>query len=84
MRIFWPTAESREQFDRVTLEKELESMHKFGALGVSDNAIYVSSFFRDGIIGVHPNTNTATVFLKATDLVRVLQENGTDISFMEL
>ena len=47
MRIFWPTAESREQFDRVTLEKELESMHKFGALGVSDNAIYVSSFFRD-------------------------------------
>lgn len=30
----------------------------------------------DGLIGVHPNDNTATVFLKAKDLREILTEHG--------
>ena len=32
-----------------------------------------------GMIGVHPNDNTATIWLKTADLLRVLEEHGTEI-----
>lgn len=37
-----------------------------------------------GLIGVHPNDNTATVWLKAGDLVTLLQEHGTAVDIVEL
>ena len=33
----------------------------------------------DGRIGVHPNDNTATVFLQAADLIRLLEEHGAAV-----
>lgn len=37
-------------------------------------------FFADeGLIGCHPNDNTATVFLKAEDLVNLLQAHGNNV-----
>ena len=71
---------------KMILNLEKGEVTPFGALNDVEHrtVVRISSFFRDGIIGVHPNTNTATVFLKASDLVRVLEENGTDISFIEL
>ena len=33
----------------------------------------------DGLIGVHPNDNTATVFVKATDLKAILEEHGNSV-----
>ena len=32
-----------------------------------------------GMIGVHPNDNTATIWLKTADLLRVLEEHRTEI-----
>lgn len=37
-----------------------------------------------GLIGVHPNDNTATVWLKAEDLVAVLREHGNPVDLVEL
>ena len=37
-----------------------------------------------GLIGVHPNDNTATVWLQAEDLVALLQEHGTTVDIVEL
>ncbi len=37
-----------------------------------------------GIIGVHPNDNTATVWLQAGDLVALLREHGTTVDIVEL
>lgn len=37
-----------------------------------------------GLIGVHPNDNTATVWLKAEDLVALLREHGTTVDIVEL
>lgn len=39
-----------------------------------------AGFFQEpGIIGVHPNDNTATVWLKTQDLAALLQEYGTEV-----
>lgn len=37
-----------------------------------------------GLIGVHPNDNTATVWLKTKDLIRVIQEHGNQVYFAKL
>jgi len=36
------------------------------------------------IIGVHPNDNTATVWLKTEDLVSIIEENGNEVNIVEL
>ena len=36
------------------------------------------------IIGIHPNDNTATVWLKVEDLVEIIKENGNKVEFVEL
>lgn len=33
----------------------------------------------DGLIGVHPNDNTATVWLKTTDLIDIITEHGNEV-----
>ena len=35
-------------------------------------------------VGVHPNDNTATVFLKLTDLMELLQGFGSDVELIDL
>ena len=41
-------------------------------------------FWQDpGLIGVHPNDNTATVWLKVRDLLRLQEENGTQITLFD-
>ena len=42
-------------------------------------------FFKDrGLIGCHPNENTATVWMKAEDLIRLLEAHGTPVQLTEL
>lgn len=36
-----------------------------------------------GLIGVHPNENTSTVWLKTEDLLQLLRENGTQITLFD-
>ncbi len=38
----------------------------------------------DNIIGVHPNDNTATVWLKTTDLVNILKDNNITVNIIKL
>ncbi len=37
-----------------------------------------------GIIGVHPNENTATVWLKTVDLISIVMEHGNACDVIEL
>ena len=32
-----------------------------------------------GLVGVHPNDNTATVWLKTEDLIRIIREHGNEV-----
>ena len=36
------------------------------------------------IIGVHPNENTATVWLKVDDLINIIKEHGNQVSIIEI
>ena len=36
------------------------------------------------IIGVHPNDNTATLWLKVEDLIDIIEEHGNQVNVVEL
>lgn len=38
----------------------------------------------EGMIGIHPNENTATVWLKTEDLIKILKENGNEINIVKI
>jgi Ala-tRNA(Pro) deacylase len=38
----------------------------------------------DGRISVHPNDNTATVFLQAADLIRLLEDHGAAVDVVQI
>ena len=38
----------------------------------------------DGLIGVHPNDNAATVWMKAADLVEIIKEHGNKVTIIEI
>lgn len=59
-------------------------------LGLLNDAERSVKFFLDGgfgeddFIGVHPNENTATVWLKVGDLIRIVREHGNDVEVVNV
>ena len=45
---------------------------------------FLDKDFLGHIIGVHPNDNTATVWLRTEDLVHLLEEHGNSVTLVEL
>ena len=45
---------------------------------------FLDEAFKGGLVGVHPNDNTATVWLRTEDLTALLEEHGNAVSFAEL
>ena len=43
-----------------------------------------SFFTNEEIIGIHPNDNTATIWLKVNDLIDIIKEHGNEINIIEL
>ena len=41
-------------------------------------------FMGDHIIGVHPNDNTADVWLKVEDLINIIKEHGNEVFVVEI
>ena len=37
-----------------------------------------------GLIGVHPNDNTATVWMKTEDLIALVKEHGTEVELAKV
>ena len=46
--------------------------------------LYLDDAFGDGLIGIHPNDNTATVWLKSGDLVRIIEEHGNPVNVISI
>lgn len=57
-----------------------------GLLNDKENRVifYLDKSFENGLIGVHPNDNTATVWLKTTDLLALLRESGHQVLVVEI
>lgn len=45
---------------------------------------YLDVQFENNMIGVHPNDNTATVWLKTEDLITLLREHGNEVELAEI
>ena len=46
--------------------------------------LFLDNAFSNGLIGVHPNDNTATVWLKTEDLIELIRESGHEVEFVEV
>ena len=46
--------------------------------------LFLDSAFSGGLVGVHPNDNTATVWLQAEDLTRLVEEHGNTVFVAEI
>ena len=79
---------------RFASEEELSSLLGLipGAvtpLGVLNDAehrvkFFLDRAFADGLVGVHPNDNTATLWLRAEDLIRDVRDHGNEIEYIDL
>lgn len=58
----------------------------FGLLNDADCRVrlLLDGAFRDGSIAVHPNENTATVYLRTADLEELLRRRGGSVEYIEL
>ena len=58
----------------------------FGILNDEERKVKVifDESFRETLIGVHPNDNTATVWLDSSDLISIIEQHGNSIEFMEM
>lgn len=47
---------------------------------------YIDDYFtkNNSIIGVHPNDNTATIWLKTNDLIDIIKEHGNIVNIVEI
>lgn len=58
----------------------------FGLLNDEKNAVvlYLDSFYEGGRICIHPNENTASVYIATDDLVRLLRDHGSEVRVIEM
>ena len=60
----------------------------FGLLNDVEKKVvfYIDAAFMGdkGLIGIHPNDNTATVWLKAEDLIRIIENHGNEVHVVEI
>lgn len=45
---------------------------------------FLDRAFEDGLVGVHPNDNTATIWLDANALMSVIREHGNEARYVDL
>ena len=45
---------------------------------------YLDYSFQEGPVGIHPNDNTATIWLKTADLVRIIREHGNSVEMVNM
>ena len=57
----------------------------FGTLNDKEHKakVVISEYFRNGLMDAHPNDNTATIILKTSDVVGVMEEFGVPVEFIK-
>ena len=68
------------------LELYAGAVSPFGILNDQEHRVhvYVDSSFSGAMIGVHPNDNTATVYLQADDLVQLIRSHGNQAEYFPI
>lgn len=76
---------SEEELERIMCLKK-GSVTPLGILNDSESRVEVliDRAYEDGIIGVHPNDNRATVWLHTEDLIRLISRRGNRVSYIDI
>lgn len=45
---------------------------------------YLDNYFQDKLIGVHPNDNTATIWMSSSDLIKIIESHGNKVNIIDL
>ena len=94
----YPEADAKNLFVRDDKKKNFYLMDIMGLipgavtpLGILNDTEKKVHFYLDkhfleepGLVGVHPNDNTATVWLKTEDLIRIIEEHEHDVTLVSL
>ena len=72
-------ASENDLMDIMKLKKG--SVTPFGLLNDEERKVqfFIGEELKDGKLGIHPNENTATVWIKTDDLLQIIQEHGNII-----
>ena len=62
------------------------SVSPLGILNDAEHRVHccLDAEFAGNKIGIHPNDNTATVWIQADDLLKLIQANGNEAEFVEI
>lgn len=62
------------------------SVTPLGILNDKDKKVkvYIDNDFKCGKIGIHPNENTATVWLNSGDLIKLIEYHGNSVEWMKI
>lgn len=65
---------------------EKGSVTPFGVLNDDNKSVkvFIDERFNNRLIGIHPNENTMTVWLKTEDLVELLKSHGSSVAMINL
>ena len=78
-------ASSNDLFNKMKLTPG--SVTPLGLLNNEDKDIiyFIDRYFFDNnIIGVHPNDNTATIWLNPNDLIEIIKEHGNQVNIVKI
>ena len=96
IEIPYPEADAKTLFIRddkkknyylITVKGSKRAVTPLGILNDQDKEVKV--FFdrelteNEGLIGVHPNENTATVWMKTQDLIEIIREHGNEVVIVD-
>lgn len=58
----------------------------FGVLNDAEHRVkvFIDADFRNHMIGVHPNINTATIWLRANELFQIIEQHGNPVNWIQL
>ena len=73
---------SEEELNRI-LGLARGSVTPFGILNDEERqvTVYFDDDFRGRLMGIHPNENTATVYVKTEDVARLITAHGNELNF---
>lgn len=62
------------------------SVSPFGVLNDKDLIVkvYLDSYFNGKKICIHPNENTASLYIESEDLIRIIRQHGNSVEFIEI
>ena len=46
--------------------------------------VYIDNYFKDKSIWIHPNDNTASILIDINDLIKIIEEHGNFVEFIEI